>query len=85
MDIKYAVSMAAITDIAQNGASRYPAEGAVGGHRGVSGGRVGKKFPPKLGERAFPQHAPTRKSGGQVPTAAELDREMDKYMDERDK
>ena len=89
MDIKYAVSMAAINDIAQHGGSRYLAGGAVGGggHRGakgVSGGRVEK--PRKSGDRAPPQHAPTsRRSVGQVPTAAELDREMEKYMDQRDK
>ena len=39
MDIKYAVSMAAINDIAQHGGSRYLAGGAVGGggHRGAKG------------------------------------------------
>ena len=79
MDIKYAVSMTAINDIAQNGASRY----LVGGHRGVSGGRVEK--PRKPGDRAAQQYAPPRRSGGQVPTAAELDKEMDIYMDQRDK
>ena len=77
MDIRYIVSVAGINDIAQNGRSPYMVGGSNGGGdhrgaRGVIGGRIEKR-------------APARKSGGQVPTAAELDREMDKYMDQRDK
>ena len=77
MDIRYIVSMAGINDIAQSGRSPYLVGGANGGGghrgaRGVIGGGIEKR-------------APARKSGGQVPTAAELDREMENYMDQRDK